>query len=284
MEEKKVGNPVDDVPPEIPGRLEYVPVDACVPNPDNVNVEDVGRFNDLVDSVRRNGVIAPITVRDDGEAGYLIIAGEHRWKAAKVVGLKVIPALVTEGDRWKDSDEVDIESVALNQIHGRFDPEKFTKKWEQLRRRYSEQYLKRRMGFASQESQLRKLLKDMTQGLPEEARVDLEKRAEKIKSVEDLAAVVQALWSRYGGTLNNHFMLFSFGGKTHLMVKASPQSFEPVRELALKCNEHGVPVDEVLAELAREGIGIVERMGKVEEVIEEAIVGEEAEEAVEVDS
>jgi ParB family transcriptional regulator, chromosome partitioning protein len=50
---------------------------------------------DLVDSIREHGILEPLVVAKT-PAGYQIIAGERRWRASKVVGLKTVPVIVRE--------------------------------------------------------------------------------------------------------------------------------------------------------------------------------------------
>ncbi|HUW24279.1 MAG TPA: ParB/RepB/Spo0J family partition protein [Patescibacteria group bacterium] len=50
---------------------------------------------DLVDSVREHGILEPLVVAKT-PAGFQIIAGERRWRSAKIVGLKTIPAIIKE--------------------------------------------------------------------------------------------------------------------------------------------------------------------------------------------
>ncbi len=50
---------------------------------------------DLVDSIREHGILEPLVVAKT-PAGYQIIAGERRWRAAKIVGLKTVPAVIKE--------------------------------------------------------------------------------------------------------------------------------------------------------------------------------------------
>ncbi len=50
---------------------------------------------DLVDSVREHGILEPLVVAKT-PAGYQIIAGERRWRAARIVGLKTVPAIIKE--------------------------------------------------------------------------------------------------------------------------------------------------------------------------------------------
>lgn len=52
-------------------------------------------LSELVDSIREQGILEPIVVAKT-PAGYQIIAGERRWRAAKIVGLKVVPVVVKE--------------------------------------------------------------------------------------------------------------------------------------------------------------------------------------------
>lgn len=55
---------------------------------------DEGALNELADSIRIHGVIQPIVVNDSQDGKYLIIAGERRYRAAKIAGLDTIPAVV----------------------------------------------------------------------------------------------------------------------------------------------------------------------------------------------
>ena len=50
---------------------------------------------DLVESIREKGILEPLVVAKT-PAGYQIIAGERRWRAAKIVGLKTVPAIIKE--------------------------------------------------------------------------------------------------------------------------------------------------------------------------------------------
>ena len=54
-------------------------------------------LEELAESIRQNGIITPITVRKAGES-YQIIAGERRWRAARMAGLDEIPAYVLDVD------------------------------------------------------------------------------------------------------------------------------------------------------------------------------------------
>ena len=58
-------------------------------------VFDKEKLEELANSIKENGVLQPILVVKD-ENGYTIVAGERRWRAAKIAGLKVIPAIIKD--------------------------------------------------------------------------------------------------------------------------------------------------------------------------------------------
>ena len=59
---------------------------------------DVESLADLADSIRTHGIIQPLTVRRLSSGYYQIIAGERRWRAAKLAGLREVPAVIIEAD------------------------------------------------------------------------------------------------------------------------------------------------------------------------------------------
>ena len=62
---------------------------------------DQDALQDLADSIRTHGVIQPLTVRRLSSGYYQIIAGERRWRAAKLAGLAEVPAVIIEADDRK---------------------------------------------------------------------------------------------------------------------------------------------------------------------------------------
>ena len=62
---------------------------------------DEESLSDLADSIRTHGMIQPLTVRRLSSGYYQIIAGERRWRAAKLAGLSEVPAVIIEADDRK---------------------------------------------------------------------------------------------------------------------------------------------------------------------------------------
>jgi len=73
-----------------------LPLDKLTPNPNQPRKSfDPETLQELAVSIKENGIIQPLVVKKDG-AGYMIIAGERRYRAAKEAGLTVVPAIVRE--------------------------------------------------------------------------------------------------------------------------------------------------------------------------------------------
>ncbi len=73
-------------------------------------VIDDEKMEDLVESIRNNGVLSPVLVRPDHDGGYEMISGHRRMHAAKLAGLETLPAIVKE----MDVDEATIIMVDSN--------------------------------------------------------------------------------------------------------------------------------------------------------------------------
>ena len=63
---------------------------------------DKEKLNELGQSISKNGLIQPLIIRPKNDGGYLIVAGERRWRASQIANLKTIPCLMLPGDLDKD--------------------------------------------------------------------------------------------------------------------------------------------------------------------------------------
>ena len=62
---------------------------------------DEEALTDLSESIRQHGILQPLTVRRLASGYYQIIAGERRWRAARMAGLSEVPAMIVEADDRK---------------------------------------------------------------------------------------------------------------------------------------------------------------------------------------
>jgi ParB family chromosome partitioning protein len=73
-----------------------IPISEIEPNPEQPRtVFQAERLEELAQSIRANGIIQPLIVRRIGER-YELVAGERRWRAAKLAGLQTVPAVVQD--------------------------------------------------------------------------------------------------------------------------------------------------------------------------------------------
>lgn len=70
----------------------------------------------LAESIRHNGVLSPILVARDG-GRYTIIAGERRWRAARIANLDTIPAIVREWDDIKRQEAALVENIQREDLN-----------------------------------------------------------------------------------------------------------------------------------------------------------------------
>ncbi len=78
--------------------INEIDIADIIPNPDQPRkVFNEEALSELTDSIRKNGIIQPMVLAKGEEEGtYVIIAGERRWRAAGLAGLRRVPAVVRE--------------------------------------------------------------------------------------------------------------------------------------------------------------------------------------------
>lgn len=120
MEKKALGKGLgallpDSLPKMLPIERETtqdVPLDRIVPNRYQPRQAfDTDELTQLAESVKRNGVLQPVLVRRKADGFFELIAGERRYRAAKLAGLKSIPAVVRNS-----SDEQSMELALIENL------------------------------------------------------------------------------------------------------------------------------------------------------------------------
>lgn len=96
----------------------FVPVDHIRKNPHQPRKEfDEERLDELADSIKEHGLIQPVTVRYIGEKRFELISGERRLRAAKLAGLKEIPAFIREADDEQSMAFALIENIQREELN-----------------------------------------------------------------------------------------------------------------------------------------------------------------------
>ena len=103
--------------PEVKSSL-FLPisqVESCAAQPRKQFAPDA--LADLADSIRQHGIIQPLTVRKLQSGYYQIIAGERRWRAARMAGLSQVPVVVIEADDRKAMELAMIENLQREDLN-----------------------------------------------------------------------------------------------------------------------------------------------------------------------
>ena len=109
-----------DVPEEASGNSPYqlLPIHRVEPNPNQPRRDfDEEELQALADSIATHGVVQPLTVRQLPSGYYQIIAGERRWRAARMAELKEIPAVIIEADDKKTMELALIENLQRQDLN-----------------------------------------------------------------------------------------------------------------------------------------------------------------------
>ena len=117
---KGLGALLGDFPEENREKSPYqlLPIYKVEPNPDQPRQDfDEEALQDLADSIAIHGVIQPLTVRETYGGYYQIIAGERRWRAARMANLGEIPAVIIAADDQKAAELALIENLQRENLN-----------------------------------------------------------------------------------------------------------------------------------------------------------------------
>lgn len=96
----------------------FLPLHRVEPNPGQPRHNfDEEELQSLADSIALHGVVQPLTVRELSSGYFQIIAGERRWRAARLAGLSEIPAIVIEADDRKVMELALIENLQRQDLN-----------------------------------------------------------------------------------------------------------------------------------------------------------------------
>ena len=97
---------------------QLLPIYKVEPNPDQPRQDfDEEELQALADSIEIHGVIQPLTVREMNSGYYQIIAGERRWRAARIAGLSEVPVVIIEADDKKVMELALIENLQRQDLN-----------------------------------------------------------------------------------------------------------------------------------------------------------------------
>lgn len=97
--------------------ISEIDIDSISPNPSQPRRDfDPETLAELATSIRELGIIQPLTLRDT-DTGYQIIAGERRWRAARMAGLRTVPAYVRKASDAEVTEMALIENIQRDDLN-----------------------------------------------------------------------------------------------------------------------------------------------------------------------
>lgn len=209
---------IDEVKTEGSSSINEVELSKINPNPEQPRREfDAEALSELASSIRELGIIQPISLRMVGADSYQIIAGERRYRAAILVGLKSVPAYVRTAEDETMMEMALIENIQredLNSIEIALTFQKLIDQYSLTQERLSERIGKKRTTIANY-LRLLKLPAEIQIGLKNK-RIDMG-HARALLSINDPAVQL----------------------KTYEMIIEHDFSVRKVEELVKEMNEKG---------------------------------------------
>ena len=144
---------MDDVPARGSSAISDIPLDRISPNPDQPRTSfDEEALEDLAVSIRELGIIQPLSLRKTAPDSYQIIAGERRYRAARMAGLTSVPAYIRTANEAELTEMALIENIQredLNAIEVALTFRKLIDQYNLTQERLSERIGKKRATIAN---------------------------------------------------------------------------------------------------------------------------------------
>lgn len=144
---------MDDVPARGSSAINDIEIDLIAPNPDQPRTTfDEEALEELAASIRELGIIQPLSLRKVAPNSYQIIAGERRYRAAKLAGLTTVPAYIRTASDTELTEMALIENIQredLNAIEIALTFKKLIDQYNLTQERLSERIGKKRATVAN---------------------------------------------------------------------------------------------------------------------------------------
>lgn len=109
---------MDDVPAQGSSTISEIDINQITPNPEQPRTDfDDEALAELAASIRELGIIQPLSLRKTGPTAYQIIAGERRFRAAKLAGLRSVPAYIRTANDAELTEMALIENIQREDLN-----------------------------------------------------------------------------------------------------------------------------------------------------------------------
>lgn len=221
-------------------------IDLLDENEGNPNVMGKRAFDLLVDNMQSQGCTENVVVRPVDDR-YRIVSGHHRVKAARYLGWETVPCAIILDPAFDEEKET-FQLVRMNMIKGKLDPQLFYEQYQKVAGKYGDDLIQDMFGFAD-DNEFKRLITQTAKSLPDELKEKFKEAAKQVKTIDQLAAVLNHLFATYGDTVPYAFMVFDHGNQKNFWIRIEKKTFTALSLIGDLCCEMSITMDDVLGAL-----------------------------------
>lgn len=250
-----------------------LPLDLLVKNTRNPNKMSDREFDLLVDNLERTGFTDPIlcwpekldlvqavveatdkaslvATLIESDLKFKIIGGHHRFDAAQYLGFDTVPCTIIMEPEF-DEEQSTFQTVRMNAIRGKLDPQKFFDLYNQLSSKYADDILQESFGFAD-EAEFKKLINQLAKTLPDASlQKKFKEAAAEVKTIEGLSKLLNEMFSKFGDTLPFGYMTFDYGGQRSVWLRCEKKTINALEVVGHLCVDNHRTMDDVIGGLVQ---------------------------------
>ncbi len=214
---------------------------------ENPRIMTSEELNALVENIERVGYNQPLVLFwNETDQIYELVKGHRRYDALIYLKEEEVDCIIAE---YPNREEMIMDAMADNINVGHFDPIKMMELFKYLRTKgYDDAKIRERMAITS-DAQLKRLIKQFENELPEALAEKLRAVRGEIKTIDDLSTILNQIFTEYGDTLDFNFMVFAYGKQKHLYIKSRKDNWDRVNKLTEYCKQTKVDINEVFADI-----------------------------------
>lgn len=224
-----------------------IPVELLEVNELNPNEMSPAQFNLLYDNIERMGIVDAIMVRPVEGGKYRVVGGAHRLEVAKLLDFTEVPCTIVDHEDFTE-DEEKFQLVRMNIVRGQMTPEKFLKLYESLTEEYTQEALQDAFGFI-EESEFRKMIKDVSKGIPNSMKEEFKEAIKEVRTIDDLARVLNELFMKNGDALDYGYMILDAGKNKNVWVRTTDKTYKSIMDVAKICRKEKRTLDAIIGGL-----------------------------------
>jgi len=233
-----------------------IPIENLIKAPWNAQEQSPETFNFLVDEIESEGFDEPLIVIEhptDGDK-YMIIAGNHRFDAARLNGYDNLPCIVKD---W-DENTAKLKSVQRNQLHGESDVRKLRELVSSVRmeKSLSDEELAREMAFTNMGA-----FYEQTQEEQDKREKEVKEKyshddiSKELTMVDNISIVLNEIFSQYeGDSIDHGFMFFMHKKKLHLMVTCEEDLSKTLEKTVNHINDNQLEASDFFNEILKDSV------------------------------